>query len=152
MDSSSPLGSPYQQRSNSGNLSSEDIPSLQNNAGNDENSPLRVYERKHDEQIREQAKASQEKHEEQKKAAKEEVNKILEERAAKIEQNKARNREEEENERGSRKKAEEDRQHSWERVSQMIDFNATKPEGKDTSTFKRVLLEAKHLPKAASKS
>eukprot|EP01112_Ceratiomyxa_fruticulosa_P009701 TRINITY_DN2541_c0_g1_i2.p1 TRINITY_DN2541_c0_g1~~TRINITY_DN2541_c0_g1_i2.p1 ORF type:complete len:216 (+),score=67.71 TRINITY_DN2541_c0_g1_i2:233-880(+) len=97
---------------------------------------------KHEEELGEKARKSEEKHRQVLDEANQSLERFYNERAVKREKTQAVNREEEKQfvtVRDNTLAA----TTSWDAVSQLVDFNS-KPLGKDTSRMKKILVELKH--------
>jgi len=110
----------------------------------DENSPLRIYQREHQKMLAEREAKSREEHDKLRAAARADVEKFYEERRQKREQNMKHNRITSEGAKGDKASA---TASGWARCVELIDLNAPKAEGKETkdvSRMRKLLLEAKH--------
>lgn len=107
----------------------------------DENSPLRVYQREQQQKLAEREKKSREEHDKVRAAARAEIDKFYEERRQKrdkaIKDNRAAQAETKKDESGAGASG-------WARAVALVDLNAGKTEGKDVSRMRKILLEAKH--------
>jgi len=112
--------------------------------GEDVAGPLRAYQIEHEKKLAEQARHTAEEQEKIRDAAKADIEKFRRERAAKAV--KARNDNKLAEEQTYQPDKEKEGGNPWERIVQLIDLKSGKTEGKDISSLRRILLEAKHLP------
>jgi len=144
----SPLASPRTERQEAAASPKQDkydIGSTNSNSfiSEDDNSPLRIYQRQHEEKLQQKTQKSEAKREQQITDARNAIEQFYQKRA---EQRDAKTKEN----RISEKKFVEERdiaisgtgKNQWENVSKLIDFKAA-PSGKDNTRMRKILIELK---------
>jgi hypothetical protein len=109
----------------------------------DDGGALRTFQLEHQKKLAEQARRAEEEQEKIRATARADIEKFKRERTAKVNKAKEDNRAEEQ---GHAHDKEKEDGNPWERIVQLIDLKSGKTEGKDVSSMRRILVEAKHLP------